>query len=474
MGPLALMNSRLAPLAALVFALAGCSGGDSVPAPGTPDASFARQGLAIPGVGPLTYATVAAHAATDGSGRLWVSGGTSEPGNAIFARLLADGTADSSFAVAGLQLSPANANTDPLFAAFGRAAFPDRRGGATLVEGAAAASCFSGPSCGPAGGFRIVTDALLRRVDESGQAIAAYGNGGGIGVMAESLLDATQDGASGVVLLIAPRRSVVEASPSNRVVRVDAEGRRDETFGSNAASALDCPGIPPGSAALARAAALPDGRVLVAQSFVALSPELPRLCLSRLGADGRPDPSFGTGGRAVLDDPSVPAGTVLNLLGLFANPDGSAEIAVSFLPGSFDASRPQFRVVAVSAAGRREDARFVPGAFSGSPLPVGLANAVAKDESGRYLVAGFPFGVQPFAILIEQPRLARFLPDGRLDESFGATGPGYTSLRFDSSAARLVPRHVHVANGAVVVAGSALFDDPRSAMRLAVARLSGR
>lgn len=470
-------NGRAVGLAgaiAIVLFAAACSGGDPSPAPGALDTSFGVGGLAQPGHALSARATAAVHATTDDAGRIWVSGGTTEPGNAIHGRLLTDGSADGSFGTGGVLVHPAAPNADPFLAVAGRAAYPDRGGGARLVQGASLASCATGPSCSIAGGFRLVTDARVVRVDDRGDAVAAHGIDGAASVTAESVSDAAPDPAGGIVVLVAVRRASFDPAPGHRLVRIDDRGSRDAAFDARAATALDCPGFTRGDPALARLAVMPDGRIVVAQSFVAAPAGTPRLCVSRLLPDGRPDATWGTAGRSVIEEPAGPPPAVLTPIRVFANADGSVEIAVTFVPERLDPARPLFAVVAVAPSGRRDAGRFAADAFAGASMPVALATAVAKDAQGRYLVAGFPYGPSAPGVRIEEPRLARYATDGSLDGAFGASGPGFTALRFDSSAARLAPRHIHPAGENLVVAGSAVFDDPLRPPSLALARLSGR
>lgn len=464
----------LAAAIAIAFLSAACGGGDPAPMAGAFDASFGTGGLAQPAHSLSARATAAVHATVDEAGRIWVSGGTTEPGNAIHGRLLPDGSADSSFGAGGVIAQPAVPNADPFAAIAGRAAFPDRAGGARLFQGVSVAGCATGPSCGPAGGFRLVTDARVARVDDRGDPVASHGIGGAVTVTAESVFDAVPDASGGVVVLVAARRDAFDPAPGNRVHRIDSQGSRDTGFEARAASALECPGFERGAPALARLAAMPDGRLVVAQSFVAAPAGTPRLCVSRLLPDGSPDATWGTAGRSVVEEPSGPPPAVLNLLHLGANADGSVEIVVTFVPERIDPARPLFAVVPLGSTGRPDPARLAAGAFAGAGMPVAMASAFARDAKGRFLVAGYPYGPAAPGVRIEQPRVARYGPDGALDESFGVSGPGFTTLRFDSPASRLAPRHVHVSGESLLVAGSAVFDDPRVPPRFALARLSGR
>ncbi|MDH5264695.1 MAG: hypothetical protein OEX21_08105, partial [Betaproteobacteria bacterium] len=139
--------------ASALLSLAACSGGGSAGPSGSIDLGFARDGLFIADTGPVTRSTVARFVTTDAAGRIWATGSTTEPGNAIYYRLLAGGRADPAFGTDGRLLDPPTANDDSLFAVSGRAIFPALPGdGALLFAGASGASCFGGPSCGPAGG----------------------------------------------------------------------------------------------------------------------------------------------------------------------------------------------------------------------------------------------------------------------------------------------------------------------------------
>ncbi len=168
-------------------------------------------------------------------------------------------------------------------------------------------------------------------------------------------------------------------------------------------------------------------------------------------------------------DETIAADGLLNLRAVFANADGTAEAVFGFVDNT--ASPPfSFAVVAFTREGRIDRARFGAGAFARDRRPVALATAALRQADGGYLIAGYPATAAGLAS--DRPAVARYRADGSLDESFGASGPGFTTLRFEGFAGRLVPAALATAPRALLVAGAAEPDAPGSPPRFGVARLA--
>jgi uncharacterized delta-60 repeat protein len=167
----------------------------------------------------------------------------------------------------------------------------------------------------------------------------------------------------------------------------------------------------------------PDGAPTVAGS-VAISasfgsPRWPRLMLARFDAAGQPDLSFGGGAGSVITDldpaSSLPqvassivaAGTDLLVAG---KADGEFALARYRIDGSLDPGFGQGGALLTNAGGGRK--------ASG-------ANAAAVEPDGRIVVAG---SSARRCARCSQIALARYLPDGRLDPSFGGGGVVRTRL----------------------------------------------
>lgn len=454
------------PVLLLAF-LAGCGGGGDGTRAGAIDGTFGSAGLSVAASDGIARGTTARAVGGDGLGRVWATGTTTEPGNALHARLRADGSADAAFGTGGRLLDPVALSTDAGSAARGLAVFPLADEGALLVSAQSRGSCFSGPSCGIAGGFRTLTDAKVTRVDGTGRPAAGYGLAGVATVPFEIFLDAVTI-APGEVAVLGERQRLAGMGPAPIVAaRLDASGRRVEAWEANAAGAFDCPGFAPEHRIFARGAAMPGGGLVVVQTFHTGAGSS-RLCVSRLLPDGRPDPALADPRGTIIDE-TIAADGLLNLQAVFANADGTAEAVFGFLDNT--ANPPfSFAVAAFTREGRLDRARFSVTAFARDRRPVAIALAAARQADGGYLIAGYPATSANLAS--DRPAVARYRADGSLDESFGASGPGFTTLRFEGFAGRLVPSALAIAPRALLVAGAAEPDAPGPAQRFGVARLS--
>jgi hypothetical protein len=237
----------------------------------------------------------------------------------------------------------------------------------------------------------------------------------------------------------------------------------------NAATGMPCAGLPDDGSADGRLLPLEGGRFEAVQAFYPSAGHVDA-CAARLDARGEADPgSWWTSGTGYFT-PSV-APRDVRLLTVLGGTDGSLEMVHGLLDRSATPPRSSFAFVAVTPAGSLDLLRFPGGAgLEPGPGPIALATAIVRSRDGGYLVAGYPAADTPSGIRIESPRIARYRRDGSLDDAFGS-GTGYVSLRFESLGTRLAPHALHAADGALLVAGSAISDDPREPIRLAVTRI---
>lgn len=237
---------------------------------------------------------------------------------------------------------------------------------------------------------------------------------------------------------------------SNRLTRLLANGALDDSFS---------PGT--GANATVRAVALqPDGKLLIGGAFTSYN-GMPRNRIARLLADGRIDNSFepGAGAEGVSSSPTLfalalqPDGRVL-IGGAFTSYNGTSRSRIarllsdgsldaSFNPGSGVAgtSIPTIRCMALQPDGRvliggaftsyngtprayiarllpdgNLDASFNPGAGTDGPV-----TSLVLQPDGKVLIGG------DFANYdgTTRSRVARLLSDGRLDTTFNpGAGPG--------------------------------------------------
>jgi uncharacterized delta-60 repeat protein len=190
------------------------------------------------------------------------------------------------------------------------------------------------------------------------------------------------------------------------VVRYRADGSLDPSFG--AGGAVTTP-FGPGVASASALVLTPDGRIVAAGRGNS------DFALARYEPDGSLDPSFGTGGKVTTEfDPDE------------ASAEGVAEIVL----------QPDGKIVAAGTTDRGNDdfalARYDPDGALDTGFGTGgrvttavgpnhdFASSLALRPDGKLVVAGFSqqLSGEGFA-------LARYNPDGSLDEGFGkGTVPG--------------------------------------------------
>jgi uncharacterized delta-60 repeat protein len=216
--------------------------------------------------------------------------------------------------------------------------------------------------------------------------------------------------------------------------RASAAGRLDRTFGGDGVASVR---VPTRSfiTTLAGVAAAPDGSVVVGGTT-----ENRRLTLARFDARGRLDRHFGTRGLAFhrVQYPSA----------LARQPDGRLLVV-----GMTNFPKRDWFLLRLRTDGSR-DRTFGGGdglvvtSFGATP---DSANAVAVDARGRIVVAGYTYVSDVNCSTLCRPlRLVRYLPDGRVDPSFGSKGrvEPEIGLAHDTLGLELQP------NGGILVAGS--------------------
>lgn len=211
-------------------------------------------------------------------------------------------------------------------------------------------------------------------------------------------------------------------------------GRLDPSFGSDGKVTTLVPG---GSSVATALAIQPDGKLVAAGyhgDFRAGD-----FVLVRYAADGRLDPTFGTDG--VVTTPITPG--VDQAHALVVQPD--EKLVAAGFSGGFPAS--EFAVVRYAPDGRL-DTTFGSGGVATTAIGTSAeAHGAVLQPDGKLVLAGYAQtgGTYVFA-------LARYLPDGTLDGSFGSGGTVTTpigSVEAFGLAAVLQP------DGKVVVAGGA-------------------
>ena len=290
----------------------------------------------------------------------------------------------------------------------------------------------------------------LGRFDSDGTLDAGFGNGGlvttpvGVGSAQANGLIVQPDGK-----IIVSGTAFLNGSTDDDfgVVRYNADGSLDTSFGGSGIITTDFGPIEPGPDAPSdRANALTlqaDGKLVVVGSSGRLASDF---ALARYNADGSLDTSFGSGGRAlggIANDAEAHAVDI--------QPDGSIVVA-----GSTSGVNPAFVVARFHADGSTDPSFGTGGSvvmtFDGGG---GGARALTIQGDGSIVVGGSGYAassidadpVGGFAVL-------RLKPDGSFDSAFGSSGRVLTSA---GDAGGGVNALALAPDGRIVAAGLASF-----------------
>jgi uncharacterized delta-60 repeat protein len=171
--------------------------------------------------------------------------------------------------------------------------------------------------------------------------------------------------------------------------------------------------------------------------------------LARYDAEGRPDPSFGAAGRMTID---LGATWSQGIRAVAQQADG--RLVVAGAGGPSGSSGATFFVGRYLADGSL-DGSFGNGGrvlTSFGTSANAIANAVKIQGDGRIVVAGFRSG----SLVTSDFALARYLPDGSLDGSFGTGGSVTTSFGAGYSVYGASGLELHA--GRIIVAGSVVSE----------------
>jgi uncharacterized delta-60 repeat protein len=230
------------------------------------------------------------------------------------------------------------------------------------------------------------------------------------------------------------------------VARYDADGLLDKTFGRGGADGdgVVTPDLDPQGGQASAIAQLPGGKFLVAGTAGGIR----GMAVVRFNADGTPDPTFGGGdGIAVVTFRPGPAFSVAQAMVL--QPDGRIVLGGAF---TADPSGWEWALARLMPNGE-PDASFGP---DGTGLVVTSApasddsrsvriNALALAPGGRILAAG---GTGRDLALL------RYMPDGTLDPAFGRGGVDGDGVVVDDNGPDDVANDVAVLpDGKILIAG---------------------
>jgi uncharacterized delta-60 repeat protein len=225
----------------------------------------------------------------------------------------------------------------------------------------------------------------------------SFGNGGTMSLAAGA--------AGGQYLQTQSDGKIIVVSGNNIVMRFDAQGHPDSSFGAGGQVSLP-------QFAISRCVAVqPDGKIVI--GGVKYAGSLQGLAVARLNADGSVDTSFGEAG---VSPPLMFGGNGAFASAIVLQPDGKIVVSGE-VPLSYHDS--DFAVVRFNANGSPDQSFGVGGA-------VQTAFSDGKDEAytlalqpdGKIIVAGDAV-VSRYSVGFA---LARYNSDGTLDIDFGGTG----------------------------------------------------
>ncbi len=338
------------------------------------------------------------------------------------------------------RLTPAAGDLDPTFGVGGRAVVPfDTAGSGPSAPGVAA---LPNGEVVVAGSIYVPAvnhyEFAVARLTWSGAPDPTFGTGGQVVIdVAEgtSWASAVAVQSDGKVIAVGQAFATAEQPTSDvqfAIVRLNADGRLDPTFGIGGKALVPFDLGPSGASAVT---VQPDGKVVVA-GVVSLTPTAPNapnsdFAVVRLNPDGSLDSTFGTSGRLTIpfdlgaNDMSDSASAVL------VQPDGKIVVAGSagvsgsmnlhgFTSGSvFAAARlnPDGSLDGSFGVGGRVTVSFDPSASN----RIDSVSSVVVQPNGKIVLAGTG-SITSFPPGGSNPEVARLNPDGSLDGSFGVGG----------------------------------------------------
>jgi uncharacterized delta-60 repeat protein len=271
-----------------------------------------------------------------------------------------------------------------------------------------------------AGGVAMVDGhqrfALTRSLPDSGLDPAF---GGGTGKVTTQV--GNSDNAQAAAVVVAPDGKIVmvgTARQDNEVraalVRYDAGGGLDGGFGAGGVKVL--PALADGVITVGRAVLASDGDIVFTGTV--RDGATVKVFVARIGGDGTPDASFGTGGvqRYLVGDGSCATATALS-----ARPDGTF---VAF--GTACAPKARGFILKLGANGARVSGFGTNGDVLEDITAATLVTGIV-DHTGKFVMVGGTIDPNTSAGTLHTS-IARFAADGSLDTSFGTGSDGWTEI----------------------------------------------
>jgi uncharacterized delta-60 repeat protein len=251
--------------------------------------------------------------------------------------------------------------------------------------------------------------------------------------------------------------SDVSSDTDFEIARYNVDGSPDDTFGSLGQVTTDFEGFNDDAFAIL---VQPDGRLVTVGSAVSQATWYD-FAAARYLANGKPDKSFGDGGKVHTD---FGAGGMDRARAAALQPDG--RIVAAGFATSLDGASQNFAVVRYTADGRLDPS------FGGDGLRqvdfgscCQSARQVLLQADGKIVLLGYPDSESSDSDFV----LARLLPDGGMDGGFGHGGKvrtSFGSLNGGANGGALQP------DGRIVAVGFQATSGPKS-VQFAIARYLG-
>jgi uncharacterized delta-60 repeat protein len=372
------------------IAVAGVTGSPSATATvsrflpdGAPDPSFGDGGsVTVTPPVPLSGSPKALFTLPDGSLLLVAFGRVGELGSLEAVKLHPDGEIDRDYGQAGFGMVPLPASEPS----------PEHPG--IAMDGERLTVVCSGGQ----------VDLFIARLKLDGSPDTSLG---GTGTVTTKLME-----GGGYNLAIQPDGRMVVSNDRSRIARFMPDGSPDLSFGEGGVEVVSALSKATVETALALA---PDGKILLGGYLEAQPAWRPQdFRLARLQPDGALDPTLGAEGSGFVTT-DIAAGSEDSGQGLALQPNGDILLVGGTVPPGAIFTSERIAAVRYTPDGSLDPTFGAGGIAIQRPLQRGddHVSALATDDQGRVVLTGRAMG---------RVLLARYLPDGRPDPTFGGDG----------------------------------------------------
>jgi uncharacterized delta-60 repeat protein len=255
----------------------------------------------------------------------------------------------------------------------------------------------------------------------------------------------------GKVVMAGPTKPDPSGNTEMGVVRLNANGSLDTTFGAGGTGAMLI-GFGTGNSATATSVALQtNGDIVVAGAVVVGG--VHQIGVARLTPSGSPDPMFNSTGKAMVDTAGTDQSAQGDTVGLAVQPADQKIVVVG--TQNLGGGGSAFQVSRLNTDGGLDTTNFNAGAGTvttqiGGSSSKSSAAAVVVDSNGRIVVAGHgtPSASMDFEV-------ARYTSTGALDTSFNASGSqaGTEDIPIGGANAAAQAIAIQPSDGKIVLAG---------------------